>query len=293
MNTAHSSALSCALVLLLCACTPTRGGGSSKAAKEAAAAEALTHALQFQNANAKRIDGDLPDPSPGAPELVPDDDGGASTFNPGAAGAVTLKVSNARADDPVVSTLIQFAGAKQFISLPVDAGASGDTVTNAFTISKDVCADLCNIIHQVKCYESAMTKSGLVTKANLRTVALQCEEMGSATKCASSGTVQPAPAPDATSDAPQPDDTPSPSDTTTDTDPPADDVCGAWCGFAVGCGGADDKCVSECTAGMPDVPAACKAALEAVASCVSGKSCEAAASACATQIGAMSGACGG
>ena len=52
---------------------------------------------------------------------------------------------------------------------------------------EDLCNDLCNIAHQVRCYESAVTESGVVTAANLMEITVQCEEAGNPSRCDGGG----------------------------------------------------------------------------------------------------------
>ncbi len=181
--------LGAAVLALTFGCGPRGGGGGGFAqTAEQAAAESLTNALSFQNEGAKQIDGPFP------AELSTDVTKEVE-MGPGGSGAIS--VDETSADDPVVATLVWMNGSSKFWSLPAGgASRGGGQVQNTFTVTGDVCDDLCNIIHQVKCYEAAQTASGTVTQANLTQVILQCEEEGSETKCSSSGsTVAPPPPP--------------------------------------------------------------------------------------------------
>ncbi|GMV44591.1 MAG: hypothetical protein AMXMBFR64_63070 [Myxococcales bacterium] len=183
------------LLLVLPACSGSKGGippgggggAGGPGGNASGAAESLANALAFQNEGAASIDGALPGASDGAPALEPGSDEG--TIAPGGIGNVRIKVVDEDPNDPVVATLVWFEGASTFFSLPVAGSTKDDdgTISNAFTVSQDVCDDLCNIVHQVKCYEAAQTTSGLITKANLQTILLECTGSGDPANCAGGG----------------------------------------------------------------------------------------------------------
>ena len=173
------------------------------------AAEALAYAMQFQNGTV--IEGEFPEADPGspatlqgsgvsgaeggrdgeAPRVDPDDggDGDEPTLTPGMTSVLSILVDNSEAaSDPVVATLVGFEGATGFIVVPTatDQSEPGPSqINNTFTVDPSICDDLCNIIHQVMCYEAAQTASGLVTKANLRSIAVDCQALGNESSCAS------------------------------------------------------------------------------------------------------------
>jgi hypothetical protein len=182
-------------LLLVPACSSSKGGsqvtpGSGSpgpGGNASGAAESLANALAFQNEGATTIDGALPGESEGAPSLEPST--GEGTITPGGVGSVRIKVADEDPSDPVIATLVWFDGASSFFSLPVGGATKEDdgTIANTFTVSSDVCDDLCNIVHQVKCYEAAQTTSGLITQANLQTVLLECTGSGDPAKCGTGG----------------------------------------------------------------------------------------------------------
>ena len=102
-----------------------------------------------------------------------------------------MTVNNPDEDsDPTVATLIWMEGADSYIELPVDSasGVTGElpkTISNGFTVTQEICDDLCNIAHDVKCYESAVTASGVVTQSNLVDLQVLCEEAGNEAQCPS------------------------------------------------------------------------------------------------------------
>lgn len=123
---------------------------------------------------------------------APQPTGSASNdLGPGSNGVVTMTVNNPdEENDPTVATLIWMEGADSYIELPVEtaSGVTGSlpkTISNGFTVTQEICDDLCNIAHDVKCYESAVTASGVVTQSNLVDIQVLCEEAGNEAQCPS------------------------------------------------------------------------------------------------------------
>ena len=184
-----SSWLGAALAL---GCTASGGGGGGGGGQ---AANALTRSMQFQNQGAASREGEPPPPTEGSSVRLITTSGGDSsstTVSPGSSGVVTMTVENPNADtDPVVTTLIWMEGADSHVELPVSGAMTSEsapnTVANAFVVDEALCNDLCNIAHQVRCYESAVTESGVVTAANLMEITVQCEEAGNPSRCDGGG----------------------------------------------------------------------------------------------------------
>ena len=148
-----------------------------------AAAISLTNAMLFTNPGAIVIPGDFPADTTEATNQ------GELPLEPGSSSAIVTVGGAVGQDDPVVASLVWMEGADRFISLPAGTAdsSSDDTLTNTFTVDESVCDDLCNIIHDVKCYEAAQTASGVVTQANLTTVILECTGSGDPVYCPSNG----------------------------------------------------------------------------------------------------------
>ena len=174
---------------------PTDGNGSTSGALTAsencqdaglsaaeAAAVSLTNALKANNPNAETITGQFPGDITGAT------DQGSITAGPGETISISTRASSPEdPDDPVVASLVWMEGSNSFISLPSSGADSNenDTLQNSFTVDQSVCDNLCNIVHQVKCYEAAQTASGTITAANLTTVVLECTGAGNPAECPS------------------------------------------------------------------------------------------------------------
>lgn len=265
------------IILALAACTPGRSSRSGKSGA-AAAAESLTNALEFNNPGAKRIEGEFPASTSGAV------DKGGADLGPGGAASIDLD-----APDDIAATLVWMDGSSSFWSLPVGgADRTGSTVRNTFTVSADVCDDLCNIVHQVKCYEAAQTADGTITKANLTTVLLQCTGSGDPAQCQSTS-------PPSTVDAGStPSDVGSGADASEPDPPPTGgSYCDELCNAAAVCEGLFEDvpegsaCSSECASKAGEISAACQAAYAGFFKCVGssggGSNCGSAAQGCLQQ----------
>ncbi len=174
------------LCVVAVGCTSLRRRSGSAAGADGVdsadpAAEALAHALSFDGDEARFVQGALPEASEEAPG-VQGEGGGTASLAPGERGTVSVTLRDVSAEDPVVALLVQMSGASGFVTVPRKQSTDG-TVSADFTVDPAVCADLCDIVHQVVCYEAAMTKSGLVTAKNLTTVLLQCTGQGDPDKC--------------------------------------------------------------------------------------------------------------
>ena len=158
----------------------TEGGLSSGQA----ASISLTNALIFNNPGAITIRGEFPgETSSTTPQ-------GEVTLAPGGSSTITTPATHPDdPNDPVVASLVWMVGSDSFVSLPSGEADSddGDTLSNTFTVDASVCDNLCDIIHEVQCYEAAQTASGTITQANLTTVILECTGSGDPAVCPSSG----------------------------------------------------------------------------------------------------------
>ncbi len=154
-------------------------------ASESAAAS-LTKALAFNNAGAEFIPGAFPgDVSTASPQ-------GEVTLGPGGSTTVSTPAANPDdPDDPVVASLVWMDGSDGFITLPSGGADSntGGTLDNTFTVDPSVCDNLCDIVHDIKCYEAAQTASGVITAANLTTVLLECTGNGDPAQCPGGGSL--------------------------------------------------------------------------------------------------------
>jgi hypothetical protein len=267
------------MAITLAGTTSCSQSGGSRGASSAAASS-LTNAMQFNNDGAKRIQGGFPGDVNGATA------GPTVSLGPGQTSSATLEVT-----DDVVATLIWMQGADAFWSLPTGGAVrTGNMVSNQFTVSDAVCDDLCNIIHQVKCYEAAQTADGTITQAQLTTVTLQCEAKGAEVNCSSAGpsTVT---IPDTVGGT---DADPTGPDTTDDgpLTQPQQTYCDSICAGLAACpelfedGPTPGSCLSDCATQAPQLSAACLSATGAFMQCIaSGGSgtCDSTVPACAVQ----------
>lgn len=150
-------------------------------------AAAVTSALKFEQA-ATIFKGQLPAETENSGITVDDPTAAEAVAGmvPGGAGSVTLRLTHPNAaTDPFVATLIQISGSDSYISvaIPDKSADIKQIVTTKFTVSSAICADLCNIIDTLECYESAQTAAGIITKSTLGQVLLDCTDKGDLSKC--------------------------------------------------------------------------------------------------------------
>ncbi|MBI5607798.1 MAG: hypothetical protein HY902_02845 [Deltaproteobacteria bacterium] len=153
----------------------------------AATAMAVASSIQFSQ-QATIVAGPLPPATPnsGIEVAAAGPLNSFAMIGPGAKGTASLALNYPKvADDPVVALMVQFQATDvhYVVANPDVASSDQVTVSAGFVVSPDICANLCNIVHSVMCYESAMTASGLVTAANLTQIQVDCTAMGSSGAC--------------------------------------------------------------------------------------------------------------
>lgn len=124
------------------------------------------------------IQGDYELPNPGTDDSVGVDDNmsgsGHAEAKPG--GTLNVSLSFNAVNGNVVGGGIRFGnnGPVQAVSIPGAMGQGTGTLNFAVQIPPDICDDLSQICHDIKCYEFAVTDAGMVSKANINAVALSC-----------------------------------------------------------------------------------------------------------------------
>ncbi len=142
------------------------GGGASGVAFKSTppAADELTRAMT--------IDGSQQ--AEGAPVGITLDpvDQGSVEMSPGQTGSLTMNADEVSdPSDPVVAKLVYMGGALTHLKVPLGTDAASAT---PFTVASDVCKNLCTVVHQVQCFEAAVTESGTITQANLTNLLVNC-----------------------------------------------------------------------------------------------------------------------
>ena len=218
------------------------------------------------------------DPAACEPPAAPEAEGSTTSVGPGSSGVVTMTVENPDdATDPVVGTVIWMEGSDSHIILPADGAMTSGTVqktlANGFVVTQDICEGLCNIAHQVKCHEMAVTESGVVTAANITEITVQCAETGNPSECGGGGA---APAPSAGGDC--------------------NEFCQTLATYAVQCHEEEiadfevRECVEECSSRADRVP--CAGLATAGLRCILASSCnEDVDGPCASEARALRSAC--
>ena len=144
--------------------------------EETKPAAELTKAITFTGGTVR--DGRPPAPTnqPGDPQLsgAPPT---ASTIAPGDEGSMSIDFSNVPANTPF-DVNIRFAGADQFINIPIDptvtGGNTSGTLDLPFSLPASVCDDLGDIQHQIACYESVSVGGVNVSLEQARQIVLDC-----------------------------------------------------------------------------------------------------------------------
>jgi len=127
-------------------------------------------------------------------------------MSPGASSIMGIEVDNPEeSDDPVVATLVQFQGARDYVEVVArnkvpatardgsgagdsDAGAPAAATTrsridNEFSVASDVCDRLCDKLHAIDLAEVSMLDSGAVGARSTRTAVLDCRDAGTRDAC--------------------------------------------------------------------------------------------------------------
>jgi hypothetical protein len=172
MSTVPYVVAGCLFVAAGAGCDDSKGGSVFGAALANAfkstppAGEVLTKNMKFE---------DQTEEVEGAPVGITVDpvDGGTVQMQPGQSGSLGYDPAAADPSDPVVARLVYMGGSATHIRLPVADGAQPGPAK--FTVDPSVCMELCDVIHQIQCYEAAQTASGTITKAQLTNVILDCQ----------------------------------------------------------------------------------------------------------------------
>jgi hypothetical protein len=93
---------------------------------------------------------------------------------PGSTMTVTIPFSAPEGN--VIGAGIRFGanGPVRVVSLPDYAGQTQGSLSFSVAVPASVCNSLSSICHDIKCYEFAVTSAGLISRANITAVALQC-----------------------------------------------------------------------------------------------------------------------
>ncbi|RTZ90997.1 MAG: hypothetical protein DSY92_05370, partial [Planctomycetota bacterium] len=85
-------------------------------------------------------------------------DQGSVEMSPGQTGSLTMNVDEVSdPSDPVVAKLVYMGGALTHLKVVLGDDAASAT---PFTVASDVCKNLCTVVHEVQCFEAAVTESG-------------------------------------------------------------------------------------------------------------------------------------
>jgi hypothetical protein len=133
---------------------------------------------------------------------------GQAAAQPIAAGGVnSVSLPFESTNGNVVAAGIRFGetGPVRTVSIPGASGATAGTLDFQFQVPADICNQLSNICHDIKCYEYAVTSAGRVSRANVQSIAVlcancnepSCSSLVSSTACnnARNGGTTPPPAP--------------------------------------------------------------------------------------------------
>ncbi|MFI5309211.1 MAG: IPT/TIG domain-containing protein, partial [Polyangiales bacterium] len=176
-------------------------GTSSNAAQDKSGAkslgEALTTGVMFDHGVVKS--GAIPKADPAAQKVHLLAEAAAFAFAPGQSSLMPLDVDNPDQDkNAVMSTLMQFDGSSSHVEVPAkasqtDAGVDQQGVLHlelGFTVSSDICKDLCNRRLASRLLFAVALGDGAVSEHVNRDVELDCTMDGDPKKCSPTGAVK-------------------------------------------------------------------------------------------------------
>jgi hypothetical protein len=107
-------------------------------------------------------------------QLSPAGDSGTSTLSPG--GTMSVQIPFNAPNGNVVGAGIRFGANGPIRTVPIGGtqGQTSGTLQFDFQVTSDICNNLSDICHDIKCYEFAVTSAGKVSQANINSVAMLC-----------------------------------------------------------------------------------------------------------------------
>jgi sulfatase modifying factor 1 len=170
------------LACMLGACNdngPTTGPGLEP---PWSAPAALTGGVSFSGS--MLIKNGLPEPTTDDVSLVPLMS--VVELAPFAAALMPLEVEPPEARTRVVATLIQFEGYAEYLRVPAPEPGADASIDNPLDVSPDICAQLCNTVHEVRVLQALELDDGSVTEPAELLARLDCRSAGKARYCTAS-----------------------------------------------------------------------------------------------------------
>jgi hypothetical protein len=133
------------------------------------AAEALTDNIEL-GVPGTRVEDDLPEGVETGPQVgfMPDDSR-PLTVRPGEPTSLQIPYSGGA----ITGVSVSFGGSSYF-SIPVSTSAPSGSVMVPVTVMGQVCSNLADVCHQIKCYEQVTTAAGTVSKSAAMQMVLNC-----------------------------------------------------------------------------------------------------------------------
>lgn len=156
----RSSVLAASSLLILAAC------GKSGAAAE----RELSKAILLPDEGETLVN---PEEDPSV-TLGTDGGLGMGTAQAGDNVGVSIPFSSANGDVTAAGIRFGSSGPIRTVNFPNAQGQSQGTMQFQFGIPDDICGNLSNICHDIKCYEFAVTSAGKVSRANINDLAVIC-----------------------------------------------------------------------------------------------------------------------
>lgn len=141
---------------------------------------ALIDGVSFSGA--MLIKRDLPEPSTSDVSLVPLVS--VVELEPFAATLMPLNVEPPEARARVAATLIQFEGYGEYLRVPAPEPGADASIDNPLEVAPNICALLCNSIHEVRVLQALELDDGSVTEPGEVIARLDCRSAGKPEYCA-------------------------------------------------------------------------------------------------------------
>jgi hypothetical protein len=186
-------ALGIGIAIVALSCTSS-GKQASDSGPSQSLAEALSTGVKFDRGLFKK--GPLPNPDSAAQKVKLTAEAATLGLKPGNSSIMSLDVDDPDdSTNPVQATLVQFEDSDSHVQvrLPSNArkgdGGTGQNgvlhIENGFTVSKDICKNLCNRHLSSRLFIAVMLENGNVSQHAERDLDLDCTKDGDAKKCTS------------------------------------------------------------------------------------------------------------